>query len=169
MQGETLRKLSLLLIAALITTFAWTAPPPPAEAAVQTRVTAAVSLSTAYARILADTNAARAAAGLPVLKADPALNTIAQSCSETQARNNAMAHCTGYHTRYPKGWTWAAENVAAGYSYDKVVAAWLNSPGHRANILKVGATHLGIGYAVSATGKTYFTQNFASYPASVRR
>ena len=165
-----MRKLSLLLIAALITTFTWTAaPPPPAEAAsVQVQTSTATTLNAARARIRADTNAARAAAGLPALKLDTALNTIAQSCSETQARNNVMAHCSGYYTRYPKGWTWAAENVAYGYSVEKVVAAWLNSPGHRANILKSTATHIGIGFAISASGKTYFTQNFASYPASVR-
>lgn len=165
-----MRNLRLLLIAVLIAGFTWWAtPPPPTEAAVQSadaaiRVPTAVGLSEARSRILADTNAARAAAGLAPLAADPALDTIAQSCSQTQARNNRMAHCTGYHTRYPKGWTWAAENVAMGYSVDAVVAAWMNSSGHRANILKSTATHIGIGYAVSASGRPYFTQNFASYP-----
>lgn len=164
-----MRNLRLLLIAVLVAGFTVSSPPPSAAAtdvaaAASIRAPVAVTVGEARARILADTNAARAAAGLRPLVSDPALDAIAQSCSETQARNNRMAHCTGYHTRYPKGWTWAAENVAMGYSVDAVVAGWLNSPGHRGNILKSSATHIGIGYAVSASGRTYFTQNFASYP-----
>lgn len=44
----------------------------------------------------------------------------------------------------------AAENIAAGYATPKaVVEGWMNSPGHRANILKPGLKKLGVGYAKS--------------------
>lgn len=117
--------------------------------------------------ILAATNEARSAAGLSPVSAHAALDGIAQSCSQTQAANNAMAHCAGYQTRYPSGWTSASENVAFGQSVESVVDAWMNSEGHRANILRADATHLGIGYAVSSSGRPYYTQNFASYPRAV--
>jgi uncharacterized protein YkwD len=142
-----------------------TAAPP---AAVLAAVAAPADLASARERILAETNAARAAEGLPALTADADLDGIAQACSETQAANGAMAHCDTYYTLYPAGWTAAAENVASGQTVDDVVDAWLASPGHRANILNPALTHLGIGYAVGSDGRTYFTQDFAAYPAGVR-
>ncbi|WP_460773705.1 CAP domain-containing protein [Microbacterium sp. GXF7504] len=39
---------------------------------------------------------------------------------------------------------------------------------HQANILQAETTHIGIGYALGADGRTYFTQDFAAYPAAVR-
>lgn len=131
-------------------------------------VNAAYDQSSARQVILNKTNAARVAAGLAPVSGDASLDAVAQSCSQTQAANNAMAHCTGFQNKYPGGWTSAAENVAMGQSVEAVVDAWLNSPGHRANILRPDATHLGIGYALSSSGRPFYTQNFATYPASVR-
>ena len=52
----------------------------------------------------------------------------------------------------------AGENIAKGYSSPKaVVDAWINSPGHRANILNSSYTHIGVGYVVSGN---YWTQMF---------
>ncbi|MCR2824012.1 CAP domain-containing protein [Microbacterium sp. zg.Y909] len=113
--------------------------------------------------ILAETNAHRAAHGLNPVLPLPALDSIAQSCSQQQANAQRMEHCTGYHTRYPAGWRSASENVAYGQRVSDVVDAWMNSAGHRANILAPTATHLGIGYALSSAGRPYYTQNFASY------
>jgi len=131
------------------------------------RAQAVVGEEAARQYILAETNEARSAAGLPPVSAHEVLDEVAQACSQTQAANDDMAHCTGYQTRYPAGWTAASENVAMGYSVESVVDGWMNSEGHRANILRADATHLGIGYAVSSTGRPYYTQNFASYPRAV--
>jgi len=125
-------------------------------------------IADARAAILDATNAARADAGLAPLTEDPDLDAVAQACSDTQAGDDTMAHCTDAFDAYPAGWTSAAENVASGQTVEEVVAAWLASPGHRANILDPAATHLGIGFAVSADGSTYFTQNFAAYPPGTR-
>jgi len=55
----------------------------------------------------------------------------------------------------------AGENIAVGPRLPKqVVDAWMNSPGHRANILNPGFGHLGVGVAVGEDGKTYWVQNF---------
>lgn len=120
-------------------------------------------LATARATILAQTNNARAAVGLPPVVENPALNTIAQNCSKTQANNFAMAHCPNFYNNYPAGWSYASENVASGQSYNTVVGAWVNSPGHYANIINYETTDLGIGYYFDDNGRTYFTQNFGAY------
>lgn len=52
----------------------------------------------------------------------------------------------------------AGENIAKGYATPKaVVEAWMNSPGHRANILNSSYTHIGVGYVASGN---YWTQMF---------
>jgi len=59
-------------------------------------------------------------------------------------------------------WTTAAENVAYGYSSDEgVMKAWMNSPGHRANILSKSNSYFGYGVQYDNAGIAYFTQDFA--------
>ena len=54
----------------------------------------------------------------------------------------------------------AGENIAKGYSTPKaVVDAWMNSSGHRANILNPSYTHIGVGFVASGN---YWTQMFKS-------
>ena len=54
----------------------------------------------------------------------------------------------------------AGENIAKGYaSPEAVVNAWMNSPGHRANILNSTYTHIGVGFVASGN---YWTQMFIS-------
>jgi len=53
------------------------------------------------------------------------------------------------------------ENIACGQrSPAEVVDGWMNSPGHRANILKPDFTHIGIGFAGGGPAGTYWTQLF---------
>ncbi|HYW18343.1 MAG TPA: CAP domain-containing protein [Nodularia sp. (in: cyanobacteria)] len=66
-------------------------------------------------------------------------------------------------------YTAAGENIAAGQSTaEQVVQAWIDSPGHRANILNANFTHMGLGYAYLAndTGTTnynhYWVQTFGA-------
>jgi len=55
----------------------------------------------------------------------------------------------------------AAENIAYGQRTAKeVVNAWMNSPGHRANILSRSYTETGVGAAKKANGTLYWTQMF---------
>ncbi|GAA3328549.1 hypothetical protein GCM10020331_072940 [Ectobacillus funiculus] len=55
-------------------------------------------------------------------------------------------------------YSYAGENIAKGQrSADEVVTAWMNSPGHRANILNGNYTHIGIGHTSS---QDYWTQMF---------
>ena len=55
-------------------------------------------------------------------------------------------------------YTSAGENIAQGQrTPEEVVQAWMNSAGHRANILNNGFTHIGVGYVESGN---YWTQQF---------
>lgn len=124
-------------------------------------------LNNVRTQILNATNVARAQAGLPPLVANAALNNVAQNCSLSQANNNTMAHCPNYYDNYPGGWTSAGENVASGYtSVQSLMTGWLNSPGHRANILTGSFTDLGVGYYFSDSGIPYYTQNFGAYSST---
>lgn len=56
---------------------------------------------------------------------------------------------------------WAGENIAYGYPTAKsVMQAWMNSEGHRANLLKPQYTHVGLGLTKSANGTRYWVQDF---------
>jgi uncharacterized protein YkwD len=114
-------------------------------------------------------NAERAARRLPVMVWDQRLELAAQRHSDDQAAMGRMSH-TGSDgsslverlVRVGFSWRAAAENVAAGpTSPESVMAAWMSSPGHRANILSTN-TRIGVGFAVGADGRTYWTQVFAT-------
>ena len=60
-------------------------------------------------------------------------------------------------------WMTFGENIAYGYdSAAAVMAAWMNSPGHRANILNPNFTELGVGVVANAAGYLYWTQVFGA-------
>jgi titin len=155
-----LSKLVAVVISPLLIVSSLTLGSTAAHAAMEPDV---ADLANARIQILNETNAARANAGLPPLQMNTALNEIAQGCSQFQAEEFQMQHCYGYENSYPAGWHWAAENVAAGYMPNTVVTGWMNSDGHRANILNPNATDIGIGYYMDDNGHRYYTQNFAGY------
>ncbi|MBB5119243.1 stress protein [Streptomyces eurocidicus] len=127
-------------------------------------------LARVTAEVLALTVAERRAAGLRPLAADPGLTTAAQGHSADMAGRGFYSHTT------PEGcepWDRAAaagaahrgigENIACGQRTPaEVVQGWMNSPGHRANILKPDFTHLGVGYATGGSAGTYWTQLFGA-------
>jgi uncharacterized protein YkwD len=127
--------------------------------------TAPLSITEARALILEHTNDFRAAYGLPPLRLNLTIHAWAQDWSQRQALAMTMSHRPNFTSGYPAGWLSASENVAAGYSPANVVAAWAGSPGHRANLLSA-STDIGIGVAVSSSGRYFYTQNFARYPLS---
>jgi uncharacterized protein YkwD len=118
--------------------------------------------------VIALTNTERAAAGLPPLAADSPLTTAAQAHSA-----DMVARAFYSHTSPGGGQPWdraaaagsrrctIGENIACGQrSPAEVVRGWMNSPGHRANILKPDFTHIGIGLAGGGKAGTYWTQLF---------
>ncbi|WP_156251864.1 FG-GAP-like repeat-containing protein [Pseudactinotalea terrae] len=152
------RRSSVLALAAvaLVTLGLSVAPAAPAHA---------VTESTATARIYADTNTHRSSNGRTLLVRNAQLDAVAASWSDVQCSRGEMGHNPRLAQQIPPGWSAAAENVARGYSYDRVVAAWIGSPGHNANLLG-NYTHVGIGYC-ELNGDRYYTQVFARYPGSL--
>lgn len=60
-------------------------------------------------------------------------------------------------------WFGIAENIAAGYpNVQDLMAGWMSSPGHCANIMNPDYTQLGVGYAPGGSGVHYWTQVFAN-------
>ncbi|ORX89381.1 SCP-domain-containing protein [Basidiobolus meristosporus CBS 931.73] len=103
--------------------------------------------------------------GQPALKLDDRLVLSAQKHTDYQARVGQMTHDEPgrpLSTRVSEtGFKWSAvgENVAKGYgSIEAVMNGWMNSPGHRSNILGSQYTHFGSGYVANGN---YWTQNFA--------
>jgi len=139
-------------------------------------LTAAPLDNTGFAiRVLDLTNAERTKAGLAPLTLDPRLSDAAQGYSEVLATTGCFEHDCGDVPDFSDrvslagytGWSALAENIAAGYKTpEAVVAGWMASPGHRANILSDRYTDIGIGLA-SQTGDTYGTywaQEFGRRP-----
>lgn len=127
-------------------------------------------------RVLELTNEFRAQNGLAPLKLNAELNAAADAHSQDMALQDYFSH-TGKNGSQP--WDRAkivgyearsmGENIAAGYQTpETVVQGWINSPGHRANMLNANYTELGVGYYYLAndTGRvnynTYWTQLFGS-------
>jgi hypothetical protein len=110
------------------------------------------------------TNKQRTANGLKPLITDAALDAAAQAWAQQLASSCTFTHSTAAwrSARVAKaGWTATGENIAAGYtSGSTVVTAWMNSAGHRANILDKRYTGLGIGYATGPCYNGYWVQIF---------
>ena len=149
------KTIGLALLAALSIGGSVAATPAPAA-------NAATSTTSARDGILSDTNAARKAEGHKALRESAAMDAVAQAWAKKLAKSGTLAHNPDYSSSIPSGWTRAAENVAGGYSYAKVTDAWLNSSGHRANIMG-DFTEIGIGYAVDSSGTAWAVQNFGKY------
>ncbi|MFE9017753.1 CAP domain-containing protein [Streptomyces sp. NPDC007808] len=127
-------------------------------------------LTRTAAEVVDLTNRERARAGLRPLAVDAALSTAAQTYSADMAARAFYAHTSPEGTR---PWDRAAaagsrmrsigENIACGQrSPAEVVEGWMNSPGHRANILKRDFTHMGAGFAGGGPAGSYWTQLFGA-------
>lgn len=110
-------------------------------------------------------NKERAAKGLPPLTHNWQLSRVARYKSEDMQQNKYFSHTSPvYGTPFQMiksfgiSYRTAGENIARGQaSPAAVVAAWMSSAGHRANILNKSFTEIGVGYV--ANGR-YWTQMF---------
>ena len=131
---------------------------------------------TFLSEVLRLSNIFRAENGLAPLVANAELAEAAQSHSEAMAKRDFFAH-TDLNGKEPwdraqaAGYDYSAiaENIAAGQrTPEQVVNGWINSPGHRRNLLNPTYTDLGVGYfklendTGSVNYNTYWTQLFGS-------
>lgn len=117
-------------------------------------------------QILNLVNSERAKAGLPALKLDAGITAAAnvrakeikQSFSHT--RPNGSSFSTALKEQ-GVSFIGSGENIAWGQtSPEQVMNGWMNSDGHRANILNKNFKNIGIGYYQDANGRNYWVQLF---------
>jgi uncharacterized protein YkwD len=130
--------------------------------------TATTSTLAGYeAEVIRLTNVERAKAGCAALTTDARLTNAARLHSQDMVTKNFFSH-TGsngstFVTReqaagYPSP---SAENIAWGQRTPAdVMNAWMNSAGHKANILGCGSHAVGVGVVLTAGGAPYWTQDF---------
>ncbi|MBO7304856.1 MAG: hypothetical protein J6V09_06510 [Clostridia bacterium] len=112
-------------------------------------------------------NVERSKQGLKPLSSDWELSRVARYKSEDMRKNNYFSHTSptyGSPFQMMKSfgikYKTAGENIAKGYKTPTaVVTGWMNSSGHRANILNPTFTHIGVGYVQNGS---YWTQMFIS-------
>ena len=118
--------------------------------------------------VLAIVNREREANGLSALSMDSSLKGVAQTrateivSSFSHTRPNGTSCFTAYNEAgYSYGY--AGENIAYGQSSPSaVMTAWMNSSGHRANILSENFSRIGVGvYQPTPGGRIYWVQNFS--------
>lgn len=116
------------------------------------------------------TNQQRAKYGLKPLVADWQLARVARYKSADMRDRNYFSHTSPTYgspfdmmKNFGISYRSAGENIAAGQrTAQEVVTAWMNSEGHRKNILSSGFTHIGVGYAQGGSKQHYWTQMFIS-------
>jgi uncharacterized protein YkwD len=113
------------------------------------------------------TNAERAEAGCGPVRPDDRLRDAARGHSEDMAEREYFSHTspegeTPWDRAAEAGYdTPSAENIAQGFrDAESVVEAWMNSPGHRANILNCDSKATGVGVELDGSGAPYWTQMF---------
>jgi uncharacterized protein YkwD len=122
-------------------------------------------------KLLGQINEFRAQNGLPALSRNGKLDTAAQNHSQDMANRGYFSHNS------PEGTTADQRFVAAGYSFSwwgeniyksapgdasaqAAFTSWVNSSGHRANMLGSNFTQIGIGRATAADSRTLWTNTF---------
>lgn len=146
-------------------------PATPAPAPAQTPTESTNTAVSSYEQKVVElVNVERQKAGLPALKLDTAISNVARIKSKDMADNNYFAHQSPTYgsagdmlSKYGIKWSAWGENIASGQKTpEDVVNAWMNSSGHRANILSSNYSRIGVGYVTNSNGTSYWTQMFAN-------
>jgi uncharacterized YkwD family protein len=142
-------------------------PAPPVE---NNNTTVSSSNLTYEQKVVELVNVERQKAGLSTLKMDSAISNVARAKSKDMAGNNYFAHQSPTYgsagdmlRQFGIKWSAWGENIASGQRTPEIVVnAWMNSPGHRANILSTNFSKIGIGYVTNSNGTPYWTQIFTN-------
>ncbi len=114
------------------------------------------------------TNQEREKNGLAPFKANIELSSVARTKSQDMIDKNYFDHQSPTYgspfemmKSFGISYRTAGENIAKGQrTAQQVVNGWMNSEGHRKNILNPNFTEIGVGYAVSPSGTAHWTQMF---------
>jgi uncharacterized protein YkwD len=130
---------------------------------------AVVQVTSVQQSVVDAVNYHRAKAGRRPVVIDARLTAAAQGHSDHMARERILTHIGAGWTDggmriSNAGYRWRAwaENVAAGQTTAAdVMSAWMNSPGHRANILSDRVVHIGVAATKASNGVVYWTLDLA--------
>lgn len=128
---------------------------------------AGATTGTDEATFLTLMNQERTRAGLPAMTSDSRLAGTSRSWSSNMGSKDTLYHdpnLAAVATSVEPAWRSVGENVGVGYSASGLHTAFMNSPGHRANIMSPNFNRVGIG-VVYANGKTWVTVRFLQGPA----
>lgn len=125
------------------------------------------SVKTVEREVIRLCNIERQKAGLKPLTENWELSRVARDKSMDMAQKNYFSHTSPTYgspfdmmKAYGISYKSAGENIAKGQTTaQQVVTSWMNSSGHRANILSSSFTQIGVGYYASGH---YWTQMFIS-------
>ena len=145
-------------------------PPTPNSSAPPSPSPTATGNAAFEAEVVTIVNQERAKVGCPAVTVDDRLTAAARAHSADMAARNYFSHTTPegveFSTRITNAgyrWSGAGENIAKGQRTPQdVMTSWMNSAGHKANILKCGFKNLGVGVAADSSGTLLWTQDFAS-------
>ena len=123
------------------------------------------SVSAYEAEVVRLVNVERAKNGLGALTLNAKLSDVARAKSQDMRDKGYFSHTSPTYgspfdmmSKFGISYRTAGENIAMGYSTPQaVVTGWMNSSGHRANILNGSFTQIGVGYVASGN---YWTQMF---------
>ncbi|MFS2232349.1 CAP domain-containing protein [Bacillus sp. ZCB01] len=131
----------------------------------QNTAPASSSVSAYEKEVVELTNAERKKQGLKPLTLDEKLSKVARTKSQDMKDNNYFDHNSPTYgspfdmmKKFGITYRTAGENIAKGQKTpQEVVKAWMNSEGHRKNIMNPNFTHIGVGYVKDGN---YWTQQF---------
>ncbi len=113
-------------------------------------------------------NIQRSKVGLPALKVNLQLSKVARLKAEDMKNRNYFSHTSPTYgspfnmmKRFGVSYSAAGENIAQGQrTAAAVMISWMNSPGHRQNILNKNYNQIGVGVAKGSNGSIYWVQQF---------
>lgn len=114
-------------------------------------------------------NEERARAGQPALRSAPVLTVVAIRRADELTRTFSHTRPNGRSwesmlAEYRVSWSTCGENVAMGQTDPAdVMRSWMNSSGHRANILNGNFKYLGVGVSRNSAGRLCWSQNFVTF------
>lgn len=126
------------------------------------------SVKTVENQVAVMVNSERAKAGLKPLTLNWQLSRVARYKSQDMIDKNYFDHTSPTYgspftmmTNFGIKYMSAGENIAYGQqTASAVMTAWMNSAGHRANILSANYSQIGVGLALKSDGTCYWTQQF---------
>lgn len=147
-KGETMKRIQLLAGAVLSTVLVTAGP-----------ASAAISAAKYESQTESRTNVKRVERDRVALKHSTCIDRYAESHARWMARNQKLKHQKLGPILDGCKLTGVAENIAYGYSSgNRVVTGWMNSPGHRRNLLNSKMRYIGVGAVKDDDGRWWVAQ-----------